>query len=315
MSAASKACAATVGRKLLAPGIKNLKSYLQSELNVLRWAPVLLISSNAGASSSKLKPVADSCQWVQFTLGQQFSMRTVPTTISLAFPTKDSLDQTLELMQRTGASSVVSVGSGAAMDLGKAVQATLGSSTDAKKTPLILVPTTYGGVLAAGVSHSLFLDGNEETLVPLPRSHQEIISTPDDASNIMPPHHEETLVPLPRSHQEIISTPDDASTHNATVSTLEPQKYMEHLDTGNFDVLLYAVSVILLDAGLRKRTHLSLPTLLQDTIDLISLRKNRDASSEESDNEELMVSIPSLTNLLFQSAGLLLYGLSNGFEE
>jgi len=90
---------------------------------------------------------------------------------------------------------------------------------------------------------------------------------------------------------------------------------MEHLDTGNFDVLLYAVSVILLDAGLRKRTHLSLPTLLQDTIDLISLRKNRDASSEESDNEELMVSIPSLTNLLFQSAGLLLYGLSNGFEE
>jgi len=286
MSAASKACAATVGRKLLAPGIKNLKSYLQSELNVLRWAPVLLISSNAGASSSKLKPVADSCQWVQFTLGQQFSMRTVPTTISLAFPTKDSLDQTLELMQRTGASSVVSVGSGAAMDLGKAVQATLGSSTDAKKTPLILVPTTYGGVLAAGVSHSLFLDGDEETLVP-----------------------------LPRSHQEIISTPDDASTHNATVSTLEPQKYMEHLDTGNFDVLLYAVSVILLDAGLRKRTHLSLPTLLQDTIDLISLRKNRDASSEESDNEELMVSIPSLTNLLFQSAGLLLYGLSNGFEE
>jgi len=146
MSAASKACAATVGRKLLAPGIKNLKSYLQSELNVLRWAPVLLISSNAGASSSKLKPVADSCQWVQFTLGQQFSMRTVPTTISLAFPTKDSLDQTLELMQRTGASSVVSVGSGAAMDLGKAVQATLGSSTDAEKTPIILVPTTWPAI-------------------------------------------------------------------------------------------------------------------------------------------------------------------------
>ena len=292
MAAASITRVANISRNLLTPGIASLRSYLQSELDVLRRAPILLISSEVGASSSNLKPVADSCQWVKFTLGQQFSMRTVPTTISSAFSTNESLQQTLELMQRTGASSVVSVGSGAAMDLAKAVQANLSSSSldDQKNNnPLILVPTTYSGLLAAGASHSLFLDGDEETLVPLPRSHQQILVTPDVAST------------------------------STTVATLDPQKYMENLDDAKFDVLLYAVSAILLDAGSRKSRHPSLPILLQATIDLISLRNNSGSddanSSAISANEQLLAAIPSLTNLLYQSAGLLSYGLSDSFLE
>ena len=287
----------SISRKLLAPGIKKLRSYLQSELGALHRTPVLLISSEAGATSKKLKPVADSCRWVQFTLSQQFGVRTVPTTISSAFPTKDSLEQTLELMQRTGASSVVSVGSGAAMDLAKAVQANLDSGSgndnddDAKKTPLIMVPTTYGGVLAAGTSHSLFFDGDEETLLPLPESHREILSTSQDA----------------------------ASAHaHAIVSTLDPQKYMEELDNDTFDVLLYAISAVLLDAGLRKSTHPSLPTLLRDTIDLFSSRKTSGSfdtlSVERSGNEDPVASVALLTSTLYQSAGLLSYGLGDGFR-
>jgi hypothetical protein len=300
-----------ISRTLLAPGVKSLRSYLQSELNVLRRAPVLLISSEAGAvetSSNNIKAVADSCQWMKFTLGQQFAMRTVSTTISSAFPTKDSLEQTLELMQRTGASSVVSVGSGAAMDLGKAVQANLvgsscssssnsdGAQNTSKNTPLILVPTTYSGILAAGASHSLFLDAEEDTLVPLPQHHQGILAA---------------------------ATPDGTGAHHATVSTLEPQTYMEHLDADKFDVLLYAVSAILVDAGLRKSTHLSLPILLQDTIDLISLRDtiNTPTTTTDSDvakvSSEMMALTTPLMNLLYQSAGLLSYGLSSdgGFDE
>eukprot|EP00532_Pseudo-nitzschia_australis_P002236 CAMPEP_0168195440 /NCGR_PEP_ID=MMETSP0139_2-20121125/19849_1 /TAXON_ID=44445 /ORGANISM="Pseudo-nitzschia australis, Strain 10249 10 AB" /LENGTH=400 /DNA_ID=CAMNT_0008119279 /DNA_START=50 /DNA_END=1252 /DNA_ORIENTATION=+ len=272
--------ATNVSRNILTPGLASLRSYLQSELNVLRKAPILLISSEVGASSSKLKPVADSCQWVKFTLGQQFGMRTVPTTISSAFPTKDSLEQTLELMQRTGASSIVSVGSGSAIDLAKAVATTVQVDQE-RKTPLILVPTTYSGLVAAGSSHSLFLDGNEDTLVPLPHRHQQIIATADGSSTY------------------------------ATVSTLDPQKYMENLDEDKFDVLLYAISAILLDAGSRKSTYPSLPTLLQATIDLISLRN----SPGWDQNEQLLAAIPSLTNLLYQSAGSVSYGLSDGFEE
>ena len=308
------AASTKISRTLLAPGVKSLRSYLQSELDALRRAPVLLISSEAGAVETSsnnintIKAVADSCQWMKFTLGQQFAMRTVSTTISSAFPTKDSLEQTLELMQRTGASSVVSVGSGAAMDLGKAVQANLvgsscssnsnsdGAQNTSKNTPLILVPTTYSGILAAGASHSLFLDAEEDTLVPLPQHHQGILEA---------------------------ATPDGTGAHHATVSTLEPQTYMEHLDADKFDVLLYAVSAILVDAGLRKSTHLSLPILLQDTIDLISLRDTINAPTTTTDSDvakvssEMMALTTPLMNLLYQSAGLLSYGLSSdgGFDE
>lgn len=265
----------SLSRRLLAPGVKSLRAHLQSELPNLRQTPVLVISSEVGASAStKIKPVADSCQWVKLTLAQQFSMRTVPTTISSAVPTKDSLEQTLELMQRTGAASVVSVGSGAAMDLGKAVQATLENDEKSeKKTPLILVPTTFSGVLASGASHSLFLDNEEETLVPFPQSHQAIVDTGDE---------------------------NDSSSH-ATISTLEPEKYMEPMDATKFDQLLYAVAAILLDASLRESSHPSLPTLLQNTTNLIKDNTEMDATS--------------LIPMLYQSAGLLSYGLSDGFEE
>ncbi len=268
----------TLSRRLLAPGVKSLRAHLQSELTNLRQTPVLVISSEVGASSStKIKPVADSCQWVKLTLAQHFSMRTVPTTISSAVPTRDSLEQTLELMQRTGAASVVSVGSGAAMDLGKAVQATLENDQKSeKKTPLILVPTTFSGVLASGASHSLFLDNEEETLVPFPQSHQAIVDTVDGSDN---------------------------SSH-AIVSTLEPEKYMEPIDATKVDELLYAVAAILLDASLRESSHPSLPMLLQNTTNLIS---------QQRDNDEMDAT--SLIPLLYQSAGLLSYGLGDGFEE
>ena len=269
------ASSSTLSRRLLAPGVKSLRAHLQSELPNLRQTPVLVISSEVGASAStKIKPVADSCQWVKLTLAQQFSMRTVPTTISSAVPTKDSLEQTLELMQRTGAASVVSVGSGAAMDLGKAVQTTLENDEKSeKKTPLILVPTTFSGVLASGSSHSLFLDNEEETLVPFPQRHQAILDTSDDGSN----------------------------SSRATISTLEPEKYMEPMDATKFDQLLYAIAAILLDASLRESSHPSLPVLLQNTTNLIKNNNEMDATS--------------LIPMLYESAGLLSYGLSDGFEE
>ncbi len=265
----------TTSRRLLAPGIQSLRSHLQSELNTLRQAPVLLITSEPGPESAKIKPIADSCQWVKLTLAQQFSIRTVPTTISSAVPTNDSLEQTLELMQRTGASSVVSVGSGAAMDLGKAVRTTL---EETRTTPLLLVPTTYSGILAAGATHSLFLDNEEETLVPVPTRHLELASLSKEASA------------------------------HATVSTLEPHKYMEPLSASSFDDMLYALAAILLDAGLRESTHPSLPTLLQELHDLVLLRKN----GNQFDATELS---PLLINLLYRSSCLLSYGLSDGFEE
>mmetsp|Transcript_52377 Transcript_52377/g.56831 ORF Transcript_52377/g.56831 Transcript_52377/m.56831 type:complete len:413 (+) Transcript_52377:35-1273(+) len=289
MAAAPFSITNGISRNLLKPGIISLRTHIQSELSDLRRAPILLITSRS-QSSPNLKTVSDSCQLIQFTFGQQFCLRTVPTVISSAFPTKESLQETLELMRRTGASTVVSVGSGAAMDLAKAVQANHEEKRNngVNNNRLILVPTTYGGVLAAGSSHSLLLDNENETLVPYPRNNQNI-----DTGNI------------------------PAIT---TVSTLDYNKYMEPVNDAKFDELLYAVSAILLDSGLRKRSHPTLSMLLQKTIDLISLRNNNSWSDNtncsEATTTTLSEAMPLITNLLYQSAGLLSCGIGAGdFEE
>ena len=275
-----------VSRTLLSPGIKSLRKYLKSEINDLRRAPILLIASSSTSESVNLKSVADSCQWMKFTLGQEFRLRTIPTTISSAFPTKESLQETMELMRRTGASTVVSVGSGAAMDLAKAVQAELerkhseddGGKHSNSSNRMILVPTTYSGILAAGTNHSLLLDNDEETLVPYPRNHQNV----------------------------------DVGSRVTTVGTLDINNYMEPVDDAKFDVLLYAVSAILLDAGLRMSSHPDLLMLLHKTIDLITLRNN---NSNKNTTTTLSETIPELTNLLYQSGGLISYGLGSGALE
>ncbi|MGK3735521.1 MAG: hypothetical protein ACI90V_002362 [Bacillariaceae sp.] len=274
-----------VSRTLLSPGITSLRKYLKSELNDLRRAPILLIASSSTSESVNLKSVTDSCQWMKFTLGQEFRLRTIPTTISSAFPTKESLQETMELMRRTGASTVVSVGSGAAMDLAKAVQTDLEEKRNDdddddggyNSNRMILVPTTYSGILAAGTSHSLLLDNDEETLVPYPRNYQNI----------------------------------DVGSRVTTVGTLDIKNYMEPVDDAKFDVLLYAVSAILLDAGLRKSSHPNLLKLLHKTIDLITLRN----SNSNKDMTTLSEAIPELTNLLYQSGGLISYGLGSGDLE
>ena len=53
----------------------------------------------------------------------------------------------------------MAVGSGAAMDLAKTV------ATHCQMSP-ILIPATYGSILAAAQPHSLLLDTTEQALVP-----------------------------------------------------------------------------------------------------------------------------------------------------
>jgi hypothetical protein len=143
-------------------GIKSLRQFLQSELPVLQQSPILVVTSEPSADAVPLAPMSDASRLVQFTLSQQLGLRTVPVTISSAFPSIQDLESRLDLLRRTGASSIVAVGSGAAMDLAKVL------AREKKDTieQLILVPSTFGGVIASGASHSLLLDTVEETLVP-----------------------------------------------------------------------------------------------------------------------------------------------------
>jgi hypothetical protein len=117
--------------------------------------------------------MADACQFVQFTLvGQQLGLRTVPTTtISSNFPTFPDLEQRFKLLQRTGETLVMAVGSGAAIDLAKGLHAERSNSLE--RVILWTGAVHLGAMIASRSSQALFLDGIKETfLVPMPKQHQ-----------------------------------------------------------------------------------------------------------------------------------------------
>jgi glycerol dehydrogenase-like iron-containing ADH family enzyme len=88
----------------------------------------------------------------------KMGFRTVQSNISLAFPTTSQVQTQIDLFTCTGAKTILAVGSGAAMDLTKAVlQKGYGRG--------ILVPSTYGAIIASTSSHAMLLDTTEEALV------------------------------------------------------------------------------------------------------------------------------------------------------
>jgi hypothetical protein len=188
--------AASVTKTLLTPsGISSFRRFLEAQRHVLMQSPILVIASEPAESQPHLSMVSESCQLVQFTLAQQMGFRTVPSTISSAFPTMQDLEQRCELIRRTGASSVVAVGSGAAMDLAKALPY-LGGEKGLEH--IILVPSTYAAVLASGSSHSLFLDSVEETLVPIPKDDETTTTT--NCTTTIAPLDSKYIAPVDSSH-------------------------------------------------------------------------------------------------------------------
>jgi hypothetical protein len=149
-------------------GLKAFTTYLKRSPSRFSQSPVLLIESHPlldANNNGKLQsspPVADACRQVSFLLSQQLGLRTVSVHASPEYPfpvTPTDPDTIPQLAQRTGASTVVGVGSGTAMDLAKAV------SSNSQFEATVLIPATYGAVLVAGMSHALLLDKTEEMLV------------------------------------------------------------------------------------------------------------------------------------------------------
>lgn len=151
-------------KKLLKPsGLNAFRGFLREESSTLRQAPILVVASeSADHHLQPIKAVEEACRAVNFVLTQEMGLRTVQSTISSAFPTTSDLEQRLDLIRRTGASSVVAVGAGAAMDLSKVLP------YEKEIEHLMLVPSTSAAMLAASSSHSLFIDSVDETLIPSP---------------------------------------------------------------------------------------------------------------------------------------------------
>ena len=120
-------------------------------------------------------------------LTMEFNLHTVPCHVSSAFPTLESVKEAISLAKRAGLKEgtdgsgdgvVIGIGSGAAMDLAKAVSDSLFGNVDSYNNiheesigleggSLVLAPCTLGGLWAASSnSPSILLDTKEEMLLP-----------------------------------------------------------------------------------------------------------------------------------------------------
>mmetsp|Transcript_24714 Transcript_24714/g.51293 ORF Transcript_24714/g.51293 Transcript_24714/m.51293 type:complete len:510 (-) Transcript_24714:47-1576(-) len=197
--------------------LQPLRNYIRQNLGRIRSSPCLLIASSpppegetatrqlpnqspdeSPSSTSSDRNIQQSIHrhfndpkihaFVQRntqTLVNEFNLRSVPCTISSAFPTSSGVRDAISLAKRaglkeaiggsTGEGVVIGIGSGPAMDLAKAVADTLFGSNIIRSDgfdgddggKLILAPSTLGGLWAASTnSPSLLLDTTEEMLLP-----------------------------------------------------------------------------------------------------------------------------------------------------
>ena len=184
-------------------------------------------------------------------------MRTVPSTISSAFPTLHDLELRLELARRTGASSLVAVGSGAAIDLAKAL------SHEGDWDNVILVPATHAAVLGCATSHSLFLDPVEEALIPLPRTNTKI----------------NTTVPLVATLEEKLVAPMDHQSHAVYASLAIALDAIYRQSHNPLALELFQKASAALDASPQTLTHESVMKLLFEAGTLISYGLDREDRS------------------------------------
>jgi len=114
----------------------------------------------------------------------EFNLRPVTCTISSAFPTTESVNEAVSLAKRFGLKEgrfgsgdglIIGIGTGAAIDLAKAVSDSLFDNISSFKNgnkqqeggSLILAPSTLGGFMAASSNTpSLLLDTKEEMILP-----------------------------------------------------------------------------------------------------------------------------------------------------
>ena len=187
----------------------SLRNYIRSNIHRLRSSPTLLISSSpppaistavSGIKSPTTNKLFEKLQPSQTNNNLKFqqqqnnktihtfverniqsiklehNLKSIQTTMSSAYPTLHDVNEAVDLAKRAGLGSggvVIGVGSGAAIDLAKAVNDTLfekNINNDGNKEDndsLVLAPCTLSGLWAASSnSPAILLDTKEEMLLP-----------------------------------------------------------------------------------------------------------------------------------------------------
>ena len=178
----------------------------------------------------------------------EFNLRTVPCTISSAFPTTENVNEAVSLAKRFGLKErqsgsgdglIIGIGSGAAIDLAKAVadslfdnlSSTIDDDNNQEGGSLILAPSTMGGFMAASSNTpSLLLDTKEEMILPY----------------LTPPWK---VAPNGHCRQGTIVTMDQKLSLPPLYTPLQPPKRSESLPGPTMAHYAAAILSILIDIG------------------------------------------------------------------
>jgi hypothetical protein len=259
-----------------ATALQPLRNYIRQNIVHLRSTPCLLISSspppsvstavagtkNPSSLSTDEKQQKQYKQQLKFQQQQydpkthafvqrniqsiqlEFNLRTVPCTISSAFPTTESVNEAVSLAKRFGLKEgqfgsgdglIIGIGSGGAIDLAKAVADSLfgniSSCEDGHNQQeggsLVLAPSTLGGFMAASSNTpSLLLDTKEAMLLPhLPSSWEAALGGYCRQGTVVTMDQQLSLPPLysplqPPKRSESFPGPSMAHYAAATLSIL-----------------------------------------------------------------------------------------------
>jgi hypothetical protein len=171
----------------------------------------------------------------QFTLKLQHNLRTVPFHQIAAYPTVSDIQAALDLFSRSGCGSIVAVGSGAAMDLAKAMHSLQPLAN------LILIPQTLGAVLASTAKETLIFCPHEDALLPLHAT-----------TALNNHHHDHTQYDdstIQRGIQSVLID-SEADSMNIVIPTNTNSNSTRH-DSASLYEAAFAALVITLDAALQ----------------------------------------------------------------
>jgi hypothetical protein len=214
-----------------------LSSYLGSNISKLRKSKTLIISSApAPAKQHDATPqkvdrdlqryltlLQEHIGKCEFYTSMQYNLKTVSygkNTLFGAYPTKNDIESTMELMRRTGATNIIGVGSGAAMDLAKICFYEYSNQDDSfliDGAQLILNPSTLGATLTSTSRDCLSLCTQEEALIPYYCPEALVRREDLDHVNVI---LDEKAIALPMwitSGQYMGTKSEPGKNHNATV--------------------------------------------------------------------------------------------------
>jgi len=133
----------------------SVKSFLQQEQSTLRQAPIIIVS-NCKSNNNNNDILTKQ---VEFYGQQAMGYQMIPFSLDkAAYPLRqEDADPLLSLQQRTGATAIIGVGSGVAMDTVKRASSLFEHT--------YLLPETDAAVLASYTHFPMLLDTHEETIV------------------------------------------------------------------------------------------------------------------------------------------------------